>query len=222
MKKLFFTALLSFLVLGAYAQKKVLRNAEKALRKGELEEAITFGKQAASNPETQDEPDVYITIGKAYLQKFVDSGKEDFDAANSAYEYFNTAMEKGDDKVKEDLMEQPVFLQEDAAPVGGGETMGLLDSYMLKVGDKAWSEQNYERAFQAFDLAAKIESRIAIDFFAGVAAQSAEKEDVAYEYFVSVANAEEEYEYKKEAINEVIRMSRIKEDHVKRLEILSL
>ncbi len=222
MKKLFLTAMLSFLVLGAYAQKKVLKSAEKALRKGELEEAITLAKQAAANPETQDEPDVYITIGKAYLQQFVDSGKENFDAANAAYEHFATAMEKGDDKLREDMMEAPVYLPNDPEkPVGGGDTMGMLDQFLLQIGDAAWSEQNYEKAFQAFDLAAKIQERIAINFFAGVAAQSAEQEDVAYDYFVLVADSEEEYEYKKEAFNEVIRISRVKEDHDTALEYIA-
>ena len=222
MKKLFLTAMLSFLVLGAYAQKKVLKSAEKALRKGELEEAITLAKQAASNPETQDEPDVYITIGKAYLQQFVDSDKKDFDKANSAYDYFATAMEKGDDKLKEQMMEAPVYLPTDPTkPVGGGDTMGMLDQFMLQIGDAAWSEQDYETAFNAFHLAAKIQERITINFFAGVAAQSAEKEEIAYEYFLKVANSEEEYEYKKEAFNEVIRMNRMKENHDAALEYIA-
>ena len=63
MKKLFFTALLLFFVAGVYGQKKVLKSAEKALKKGEYAEALTLAKQASENAETKDDPEVYVTLG---------------------------------------------------------------------------------------------------------------------------------------------------------------
>lgn len=206
MKKLFFTIALSLLAVGAFAQKKVLKDAEKALKKGELETAIELATQASNDPETGAEVDVYIVLGKAYLQKFVDSGKQDVDAARTSLDWFLKAKGMGDDKVVETLMEQPYFNPADNSQwIGGGETIGLLDYYFITEGNSALEAEDYERAYEMLALSAEIEGNVAKDFFAGYAADNADKKNEAYKYFLKVLDYDEEYENVNFAYSSVIQ-----------------
>lgn len=72
MKKLFLTVVLSFLAVGVFAQKKVLKEAEKALRKGEIDNAITNATQASQDAETK--VDALVLLGDIYQEKFLTGG----------------------------------------------------------------------------------------------------------------------------------------------------
>ena len=54
----------------------------------------------------------------------------DFALAQSAYDHFKVAMEKGDEKLTEQMMDPPVMVQlpgqEELSQTGGSETMALL------------------------------------------------------------------------------------------------
>lgn len=205
MKKLFLTVALSLFVMGAFAQKKVLRDAEKAFRKGETSTAIELATQATKDAETGEEPDVYILLGKIYLQEFVNSEKTDADAAEKSLDWFLMAMEKGDEKTKETLLEQPFFSPGDNTQwIGGGETLALLDYYLVSAGNAALSEDDFETAYDMLSLSARVESTIEREFFAGYAAFNADLSDEAYMHYKKVIAFPDEYENKNYAYNGVI------------------
>ena len=205
MKKLFFTFALSFLVMGAFAQKKVLKDAQKAFRKGEMESAIELATQATQDAETGAEADVYLLLGDIYKEKYVQDGKTDAELAKTSYEWYQKAIEKGGNKVKEDLMKEAVVNPQDPTKTLGGGGLGQLEAFLLDRGNKALEEEDYETAYQLLRVATMIRTEIAKDFFVGYAAQNAEADDVAYEYYKKVIAYDEEYENKNYAYNMVIQ-----------------
>lgn len=218
MKKLFLTVALSLFVVGAFAQKKVLRDADKAFRKGEMESAIELATQATQDPETGVEPDAYILLGKIYLQQFVDSDKSDAEAAAKSLEWFKKSMDIGDEKTqektKETLFEQPFFSPADNTKwIGGGETLALLDYYLVSAGNAALEEEDFAKAYAMLSLSAEVENSIERDFFAGYAADNAEMDEEAYEFYNRVIGHEEEYDNKNYAYNSVIQHEINSEDY---------
>lgn len=213
MKKLFFTAALSVLVMGVFAQKKVLKSAEKAFKKGEYSEAVTLAKQASENAETSGNPDVYIIMGKVSLQGFIDSDFNDFDKANMTIKYFNQALGLSDENGKEDILAPPYFLPgEDTKPLkerklatGGGEMLGLLELYAAEAGNKALDDEEYAKAYPLMELTYKLDTTsIERAFFTGYAAQLAEVTEVAQKYFRKVISLDGEYANKSFAHSQVI------------------
>lgn len=196
MKRLLFTIALSlFVVMGAYAQKKVLRDATKALKKGELQDAITLGQQAAENEETTKNPDVYITVGKAYLQTFVESGFENIDAARESLDWYEKALKFGDQKLAQTLSEPPVFNPKDPTEyIGGGEDLGLLEYYVVTEFNNSLQNEEYENAYAFGKLSLKIDPTFEKYFFAGYAADMAGNKKDAYDAFKEVLTYEEELE----------------------------
>ena len=166
MKRLVLTALLSFLVFGATAQKKVLKGAEKAFKKGELEEAKSLADQAASDAETENEPSVYSLLGKISLQKFIDSEFSSLSDARTSLEHFNKAMSLSDDSGKEEIMESPVFNPlDDTKWIGGGDQLGLLDHYLVKIGFEALNAEEYEKGYPLVEISYEINPMVEKAFF---------------------------------------------------------
>lgn len=214
MKKLFLTVALSLFVVGAFAQKKVLRDAEKAFKKGETSTAIDLATQATKDAETGVEPDVYILLGKIYLQEFVDSDKTDAAAAQKSLDWFKVAIEKGGEKTKESLMEQPFFNPADNTKwIGGGETLALLDYYLVSAGNAALGEEDFELAYSMLSLSAQVESSVEREFFAGYAADNADMKEESYKHYSRVLTSPEEYENKTYAYNSVIQYELDNEDY---------
>lgn len=64
MRKLFFlTTVVIFASASVFAQKSALRDAKRALKSNDLNEARTLIKQATENPETANDPDTWKTYG---------------------------------------------------------------------------------------------------------------------------------------------------------------
>ncbi len=215
MKRLIFTIAASlFVVMGAYAQKKVLKEATKALRKGELTEAISLAKQAAQDSETEQDPDTYITLGQAYLETFVNSEFKDFDAANNSYEAYAKALEVGDDKTEESIMEPPFFNPQDPSVyMGGGKDLALLEYYLIIQFNDRLQNNDFEAAFKLGTISAKINPNIEKAFFAGYAADNADMKKEAYEAFKVVIDFNEPYDNLEYALNYVIQYEKNEEDY---------
>jgi len=220
MKKLFFTAVLACLVMSAFAQKKVLRNANKAFNKENYEEARTLAIEASNNPETQDNPDVYILLGDIELRKFENSENTDIASAQAAYEQYAIAMEKGDDKLREKMMEPAVILQ--GNQIGGSETMGLLERYMLDGGNAALETEDFEKAYRFFAIAAAINPSDVIHFFTGYAADNAQLKDDMVMYYTKIIESESDSVYANAnyAYNGVIQYNLENEKYNEALEII--
>lgn len=185
MKKLFFTALLSLLVVGAYAQKKVLKSADKALRKGEYAEAIQLAEQAAADPETSENPDVYVVLGTANMYLY-NQDKTDLAKAQASYDNFQKAIEVGDEKVKEKLMED-VVMNANQERLGGGEGLLYLQAMLNIQGNTHFEAGEFEDAYDYFKLSADITpDDITMAFYAGYCAYASEVNDVALEQYIKV------------------------------------
>lgn len=208
MKKLFFTAVLSLFVMGSFAQKKVLKSAQKAFKKGDYATASQLATDASNNAETADNPDVYLLLGEVELNKFVDGGKEDPALAQAAYDYFKVAMEKGDAKLIAKMMEPPIFNPADETQqISGSTNMALLERYMLIGGNDALGTDQNEKAFRFFSIASQINPSDELNFFAGYAAESAELGEEMVEYYGKVidSQADSVYENANFAYNGVIQ-----------------
>jgi tetratricopeptide (TPR) repeat protein len=211
MKKLFFTTVLSLFVMGSYAQKKVLKSAEKAFKKGEYETATQLAQAASENAETADNPQVYILLGKISLAQFEASENSDPALALAAYEQFKIAMEKGDEKLIAKMMEPPVMAQvpgqDSQMQTGGSETMALLERYMLMGGNDALNMDEYEKAFRFFAIASNINPSDELNFFAGYSAESADMAEEMVEYYNKVVESKSDslYENANFAYNGIIQ-----------------
>ena len=202
MKKLFLTVALSLFVVGAFAQKKVLKEAEKSFKKGETATAIQMATEASQDDETK--VDALTLLGDIYLQKYLDSGKSSMDDARKSYENYTKAMELGDDKVKEKIAEEAVLNPQDPNKTFGGSQLGALEQFLLDVA-KAMEAEDYETAYENLALATEINTDVSKDFFVGYAALNADKQAEAAKYFKKVIESPEEYENKSYAMTQVIQ-----------------
>ncbi len=207
MKKLLFTIALSLLAVGAFAQKKVLKEAEKAFRKGEMESAIDLANQATKDAETGVEPDVYILLGDIYKEQFVTTGLAEASLAQKSLESYQKAMEVGDDKVDEDIMEPAVLSPEDETKTLGGKYLGSLEILLLNRGNVALEAEDFDTAYKMLRLATMINTDVTKDFFVAYAADNADVQDVAIEYYRKVTQYDEEYDNKNYAFSRVIQSS---------------
>ncbi len=205
MKKLFFTAALSLLVMGAFAQKKVLKNAEKAFKKGAYEEAVTLAKQATENAETSGNSDVYSLLGKISLQKFIEGDLKNLDDARESLNWFNKALELADDKTKQDILDPALPNPIDPTKVIGGEQLGLLEYELRMEGSRVLEEEEFALAYPYLDLIYQISPSVDGAFFAGYAADNADKEDEAMKFFKIVIAAKEAYDNKSYAYQKLIQ-----------------
>tara|TARA_R110001599_G_scaffold335621_1_gene552807 strand:- start:50 stop:1219 length:1170 start_codon:yes stop_codon:yes gene_type:complete len=202
MKKLFFTALLLFFVAGVYGQKKVLKSADKAFKKGEYAEALTLAKQASQDAETKDDPEVYVILGKATLYQFK-ADLENLDLAKESFAYFNTAVEKGDADLKEDLYFPPV-MNSKGDFIGGGEAFIFLQNLVNKKGNEYFEADDFTGAFNYFSLSAEIKADVIMNFYAGYSAYYADMYDKAIPFYVAVVESTEEFENANFAYNGLI------------------
>ena len=197
MKRLLLTALLSVLVFGASAQKKVLKSAEKAFKKDELVEAKTLAEQAAANEETANDPTVYSLLGKISLQKFIASEFTSLTDARASLEHFNKAMSLSDEKGKEDILESPIFSPiDDTKWIAGGEQLGLLDHYLVKIGFEALNAEEYERGYPLVEISYEIKPMVEKAFFVGYGAQNSDDMEKAIEYYLKVTEYDSIYDNK--------------------------
>ncbi|PIQ49145.1 MAG: hypothetical protein COW03_06290 [Cytophagales bacterium CG12_big_fil_rev_8_21_14_0_65_40_12] len=202
MKKLFFTALLLCVVAGVYGQKKVLKSAEKAFKKGEYAEALTLAEQCANDPETKDDAGVYTILGKSKLFQF-QADQANVELAREAYAYFLTAIEKGGEKVKEDLMTVPI-LNGEGQFLGGGDGIALMQELLNRAGNAAFETEDYAKAHEYFSLSADSQENIVLDFYAGYSAYSADMNEPALKYYQKVIQSTEEFENTAYAYNGMI------------------
>ncbi len=213
MKRLLFTALLSFLVIGASAQKKVLKSAEKAFKKGEMAEAATLANQAAGDAETENDPAVYSLLGKISLDKFLQSDFKDYAAASESLAQFNKAISISDEKGVEKIKEAPVFNPVDATKwIGGGDQLGLLEHYLVTVSNEALGTEDFKQAYSLLKIAYEISPSVEKAFFVGYGAENSDDEETAMKYYTIVTEYDSAYDNKSYAFQTVINKLSIDEN----------
>ena len=214
MKKLLFTALLSLLVIGASAQKKALKNAQKALNKKTYDEAIELATAASQDDETKDNPDVYIILGTATIYKY-EPDNTNLALAQQAYDYFKTAIEKGGEKTENKVMEEVILNPATGLRFGGGEGLRFLEMYVVSQGNIYFDEGEYAKAYEFFRIATNIMvDNVDYHFYAGYSAQNADLLTESLGHYMKVLefNAVTEYDKTNFAYNGIIEYYNNKED----------
>ena len=184
----------------------MLKSAEKAFRKGELEEATILANQAAVNAETENNSNVYSLLGKISLQKFVDSEYTALSDARESLAQFNMALSKADEKTKEDIM-TPAYdnpVDQEGDPIGG-EELGLLEYYLQKISFGFLQEEEYEKGYPLLQIAYEITPSVERAFFIGYGAQNSDDMETAIDFFTKVTEYDTAYDNKSYAYQVVIQ-----------------
>ncbi len=212
MKKLLFTAFLSLLVLGVSAQKKTLKSAQKSLNKKEYDMAIQLATEASNNPETQDNPDVYMILGQATMYNFNAGGNTDLAMAQQSYDYFMKAVEKGTAKTKEKVFEDVVLNPATGLRLGGGEGARYLEIFVVSQAGKHFEAGEYGDSYGFYELASKIVDDVIYDFYAGFCAYSSDRTEEAEKYYTTVLEKDPEFENANFVYNGLIDIYNQRED----------
>lgn len=162
MKKLILSLALVGIATMAFAQKKVVKSAEKNFKKGELEIAFEEVNAALADPETMDDPNTLLLKAKIQTKMFEadeDNNTETVETGRSAFVDFNKTLEmSGNDKeskigkevYKEDI---PGVLPDNLRPFS-------LESLRQATFNKAiatYEEDDYDMSYEFFSLASDID-----------------------------------------------------------------
>ncbi|MBS9524596.1 tetratricopeptide repeat protein [Litoribacter ruber] len=196
MRKLILSLVLVAFATGAFAQKKVVRSAERNFKKGQYEEALTDIEAALQSEETGDDPNTHMVKGKIKTMMFEqdeNNNQETVSTGRNAYDSFEKAMElDGNDKsskigkeiYKEVLPGMPENLQ--------GEGILRLKAASLEKAIERYEEDDMELAHEFFSLAADIDpADTSMVFNAGYTANMIEKYEPAKKYFTQLLDDEE-------------------------------
>lgn len=190
MKKLFFTALLSLMVVGVHAQKKTFKAAKKAYNKKDYTTAIDLAKQCTSNPETQDNPEVYTILGQANMYLFNEDLSK-LSLAQESFDNFQKAIEKGGEKVEKELRED-VVLNAENVRLGGGEGLMFLQNMLNRQGNVHFEAQEYDKSYEYFLISSNIvPDDIVMSFYVGYSAYGSDKDDAALSNYLKVIELNE-------------------------------
>lgn len=197
MKKLILSlALVGIAATVAFGQKKVVRSAERNLRRGDIKEAYTDIKAAINDEETGSESETYFIKGKIETQMFeadssntqetVALGRE---AEASFMKTFEMEEMDSTSKVSEDLFKEVV--PELPANLQGEGVYRLKNASFNKAIEK-YEADDMELSFEFFSLAADLDPRdTSIVFNAGYTANMTGNTEAAKKYFTHLLDIEE-------------------------------
>ncbi|MDN3690190.1 tetratricopeptide repeat protein [Cyclobacterium jeungdonense] len=197
MKKLILSlALMGIAATVAFGQKKVVRSAERNLRRGNLEEAYSEIKSAVNDEETGSESETYFIKGKIETQMFeADSSntQETVSLGREAESSFMTTFEMegmdsttniSEDLFKEVVPELPASLQ--------GEGVYRLKNASFNKAIEKYEADDMELSFEFFSLAADLDPKdTSIVFNAGYTANMIGNTEAAKKYFTHLLDIDE-------------------------------
>ncbi|AFL85203.1 hypothetical protein Belba_2658 [Belliella baltica DSM 15883] len=187
MKKLILSLALVGFVTVSFAQKKVVKSAERNFKKGELTTALTEVESALQDPETKDDPETHLLKGKIQT-KIYDSADETemstVELGKDAYSVFQKTMEMvGNDKEskvgKEVFEDDLAGMPENLRPY----SMETLKNSTFQKAIATYEADNLEMAYEYFGLASEISpTDTTMNFNAGYLAFQLDKTDEAKVY----------------------------------------
>lgn len=196
MKKLILSLALVGFVTVSFAQKKVVKSAEKNFKKGELTTALTEIESALQDPETKDDPEVYLLKGQIQTKMFdsaagnemstVELGKDTYAVFTKTMEMVNNDKDSkvGKDVYKEDFVGMP----ENLRPYG----LETLKNSVFQKAVDTYEEDNLDMAYEYFALASDISpTDSTMNFNAGYLAFQLDKTDEAKVYLNRLLEIEE-------------------------------
>lgn len=197
MKKL----ILSLAVVGiastvAFGQKKVVRSAEKNLKRDNLEEAYTEIKTATADEETGAQSETYFIKGKIETKMFeADSSNTEStvamgrDAQESFAKTFEMESNDSTSKVSKDLFKEVV---PDMPANFQGEGVYRLKNAAFNKAIAKYEEEDMELSHEFFALAADLDPNdTSIVFNAGYTANMIGNTEAAKKYFTELLDAPE-------------------------------
>lgn len=197
MKKLILSlALVGIATTLAFGQKKVVKSAERNMKRGNLEEAYGEIKGAIEDPETGQDPNTFLIKGKIETKMFeADSSNtmENLAYGTTAKESFMTTFEMdgndstskvGKELFKDVLPDMPENFQ--------GEAVYRLKNASFNKAIERYEEDDMEMAFEFFALAADLDpSDTSIVFNAGYTGNMVGESQRAKKYFTKLLDIEE-------------------------------
>ena len=189
MKKLFLSIALVGIATFAFAQKKVVKSAERNFKKGELEVALEEIESALQDADTKDDPNTSLVKARIQTKRFEldeENTTETVDVGMSALEYFNKALSMvdgdlsskvGKEIVKEDIPEMPDNLRPFSR-----ETLKMA---AFNKAIQTYEEEDYAMSYEFFNLVSEIDpSDTTANFNAGyLAYQETGDIDAAKKHF---------------------------------------
>lgn len=197
MKKLILSlALVGIATTLAFGQKKVVKSAERNMKKGNLEEAYGEIKGAIEDPETSEDPNTFLIKGKIETKMFeADSSNnmENLTFGTSAKESFMKTFEmEGNDsttKVSKDLFKE---VSPELPENFQGEGTFRLKSASFNKAIERYEEDDMDMAFEFFALAADLDPSDTTNVFnAGYTGNMVGESQRAKEYFTNLLDIEE-------------------------------
>lgn len=188
MKKLILSMALIGATTLAFAQKKVIRSAEKNFKSGDLTAAMTDIKTASSDPETGSDPATYLLKAQIETKIFgsdssntastVESGQVALDSYHKAFEMAGSNKEDGvgKDIYTEDLPGVPDNLRP--------YSIFTLKNFAFDKALERYNDEDQEMAYEFFDLAGQIDlNDTTVHYNAGYIANDLGKFDEAKKHF---------------------------------------
>lgn len=196
MKKL----ILSMALVGAstlvFAQKKVVKEAEKGFKSGNYEAALTAINAATTNPETSGDPATFLLKAKIQTKMFgADSTntQETVQIGTEALQTYKTTFEmagsnKADGVGKEVYAEDMVGVPDNMRPY----SIMTLKNVSFDKGIERYNAEDLELAYEFFNLAGEIDAKdTTIHYNAGFLANDLGKFEEAKKHFGSLLEVPE-------------------------------
>ncbi len=197
MKKLILLfALVGLATTITFAQKKVVRSAERDFKRGNVEEALTGVNSALQDPETMEDPNTHFLkaqiqtkmfdLDSAYNQETVEKGREAFETFQQTLELVDNDMES---KIGQSIYEDDIQGVPDNLRPYSIKTLKIA-SFNKAI--NTYEEEDLEMAYEFFSLAADIDpSDTTVNFNAGFLANDLGKYEEAEKYFTQLLEIEE-------------------------------
>jgi tetratricopeptide (TPR) repeat protein len=188
MKKLILSMVLIGATTLAFGQKKVLRDAEKGFKSGDLQTALTAIDAAATNPETGNDPATHLLKAQIETKIFgSDSSNtmETVQLGTRAFETFNKAFEmagsdKGAGVGKDIYAEELPGVPDNLRPY----SILTLKNVAFDKGIERYSDDDLELAYEFFNMAGEIDlADTTIHYNAGFLANELGKFEEAKKHF---------------------------------------
>ncbi len=196
MKKLILLLALVGFATTAFAQKKVVRSAERNFKRGNLTEAITDINNALQDPETMEDPETLFIKGQIQTKMFDQDStntQETVETGREAYTTFQETLEMVDNDKSSDIGE--AIYKEDIAGVPDNLRPYSMTSLKIASFNKAiiaYEQDDNEMAYEFFSLAADIDpTDTTVNFNSGFLANDLGKFDEAKKYFNNLLEIED-------------------------------
>jgi tetratricopeptide (TPR) repeat protein len=178
MRKLTFSVLLCLVAFSAFSQKKVVRQANSAMKDGKYNEALQLINQALENPETANDANTWYVKGKI----FQSIGESKDSTVNRLVE---NPLEKAFDTYKKAIEIDPK-MQKDVNLM-----LMTLNNSLLNSAIESFNAKRYEKALLDFEYNLDVNAMpvfkgsidTAVIYNAGLAASNAKQWDKAITYY---------------------------------------